>query len=71
MTDQVILNLSLAQLARLGKAKEFKSNMLKKQSLIKRDKSLHQKHKERERKKETLISTCSETNTDKNTLTSN
>ena len=31
MTDQVILNLSLAQLARLGEAKEFKSNMLKKQ----------------------------------------
>jgi hypothetical protein len=31
MTDQVILNLSLAHLARLGKAKEFKSNMLKKQ----------------------------------------
>ena len=31
MTDQVILNLSLDQLARLGEAKEFKSNMLKKQ----------------------------------------
>ena len=31
MTDQVILNLSLAHLARLGEAKEFKSNMLKKQ----------------------------------------
>ena len=27
MTDQVILNLILAQLARLGEAKEFKSNI--------------------------------------------
>ena len=51
MTDQVILSLSLAQLARLGEAKEFKSNMLKKQYLIKRDKSLNQKHKEREKEK--------------------
>ena len=39
MTDQVFLNLSLAQLARLGEAKEFESNMLKKQYLIKRGKS--------------------------------
>jgi len=72
MTDQLILNLSLAHLARLGKAKEFKSNMLKKQYLIKRDKSLHQKHKEREREREkALRNTCSKTNTDKYTLTSN
>ena len=70
MTDQVILNLSLVQLARLGEAKEFKSNMLKKQYLTKRDKSLHQKHKEREALKSTKKHLF-KTNTDKNTLTSN
>ena len=51
MTDQVILNLSLAQLARLGEAKEFKSNMLKKQYLIKKETNHYIRNTKKEKRK--------------------